>query len=112
MDIESKRLSGALVLQVAGRVTAEDAPTLSAELSDAIRESDARLVLDMTAVSFMGSAGLGALIAAVKSARAQNGQLMLVVTEGIVRTLLHVSGLLDYVTHTDVLEAAIERLSA
>jgi anti-sigma B factor antagonist len=112
MDIESKRLSGALVLQVAGRVTAEDAPTLSERLNLAIRESDARLVLELTAVDFMGSAGLAALIGAVKAARAQNGQLVLVVPEGIVRTLLHVSGLLDYVTHTDALEAAVERLSA
>lgn len=107
MNLHQTHASSVAVLHVSGRVTADDAPALTDRLAAALLAHDHRLVVDLTAVDFMGSAGLGALIGAVKSSRAAQGHLVLVAPSGVAHTLLRVSGLLDFVTHAATVETAI-----
>lgn len=61
---------------VAGEVDADTAPAMLAELAVAI-ERDPRLALDLSAVSFMDSQGLSALLSAVRQAERRGGTLRL-----------------------------------
>jgi anti-sigma B factor antagonist len=101
MDLYLQELTGAAVLVVTGRVTVEEAPPLAERLRAELNAHRHRLVLDLSKVEFMGSAGLGALISAIKNARAEGGDLVLAAPSSVVHTLLHVSGLLDFVRHAE-----------
>jgi anti-sigma B factor antagonist len=112
MELYVQSSAGTSTLVVSGRVSAEVAETLKERLHLQLREHGHALVLDLSRVEFMGSAGIGALIFAVKEARAHGGELVVAAPSGVVHTLLNVSGLLDFVRHAHTVEAAVELLKA
>ena len=68
--------------------------------------SQARLVIDMSAVPFVDSAGLGALIGGIRRARELGGDVVVVVNRpGLVRTL-RTTGFDRIVAMTETLDAA------
>jgi len=107
MELHAQTVGATTVLGVSGRVTAEDAPALKARLTNELAAHDHRLVVDLSGVDFMGSAGLGTLITAIKEARAQAGDLILAAPSSVVQTLLHVSGLLSFVAHAPTVAEAV-----
>ncbi|MFZ5851119.1 MAG: STAS domain-containing protein [Actinomycetota bacterium] len=59
----------ATVVVVAGEIDLDTAPALRAELLRLLHAGRARLILDFSAVSFLDSSGLGALIGARRRAQ-------------------------------------------
>ncbi|WP_433869212.1 STAS domain-containing protein [Saccharopolyspora sp. CA-218241] len=59
------------VLAVSGEIDMVTAPRLQAELTAALDQRPARLVVDLTEVALFASAGLSALVAAYEQARSQ-----------------------------------------
>lgn len=70
MDISTKRLERVDVVKVVGRVDHQTAPDLEKVLRGIISEGRHNIVLDLTDVSYISSAGLKALQATAKGARA------------------------------------------
>ena len=62
--IEERRVDAATVLTVSGTVDALTAPQLEAAITAAAKGSPAALVVDLGAVEFLASAGMGVLVAA------------------------------------------------
>ena len=62
------------ILDVRGEIDAQTGPQLEAAAAEAQRQGARHLVLDLSGVSFMGSAGMRALIAIDEMLRAQTGQ--------------------------------------
>lgn len=89
----SDRVHGCLVLSVVGEVDAFTAPLLRAAVSAGIDENGL-VVVDLTKVSFLGSAGLAMLVDAVRDAKQHDTSLRIVVgyTRSVVRPL-EVTGL-------------------
>jgi anti-sigma B factor antagonist len=112
MELYQQEVAGAAVLVIVGRVTIDDAPVLAERLTLALSQQAHRLVLDLSRVEFMGSAGLGALITATKHARANGGDVVFAAPSAVVQTLLHVSGLLDFVRHANATALAVVLLPA
>ncbi|MEU4428487.1 STAS domain-containing protein [Actinoplanes sp. NPDC024001] len=82
------RPDGAPVLTVAGEIDMSNAAEFAAALSDAVaRAGDAAVVVDLTGVEYLDSAGLAALFA--QADRLQ------VVTGPLLAPLLEVSGLAE-----------------
>jgi anti-sigma B factor antagonist len=80
LDISSRVVDGALVLSVAGEVDLDTAPQLQAAIMDAIdRTAGAACIVDLTGVSFLGSAGLTALLSTTRHAEARSEPLPIVV---------------------------------
>jgi len=81
-----------LCVAVAGEVDADTAPRMKAELLDAVRHH--RLVtVDLSAVTFMDSQGLAALIRARKEAESCGGTLHLDAVPARILKLLQLTGL-------------------
>ena len=59
-----ERRDGVLVLSLAGRMGVVSAATLVTTVADAVARGDRNLVLDLTKVDYLSSAGLNALEAA------------------------------------------------
>jgi anti-sigma B factor antagonist len=62
--IEARRIESVSVVSVAGVVDMLTAPDLEKAISEAAKGSPAAVVVDMSSVDFLASAGMGVLIAA------------------------------------------------
>lgn len=79
MEITTKEFKRCIVLQTAGRIDHYSAPQLDKMLQNIIEEGKFKLVLDMTDVEFMSSAGWWVLIKAQKACKRFNrGEVVLV----------------------------------
>lgn len=82
----------AAVAQIVGNVDTVTADDLLTSLQTAIAEGHARLVGDMSGVGYTSSAGLRALLGAMKEARRSGGDLRLAAVGDKVLQVLKLSG--------------------
>ena len=92
MKIEVKHQKDVTIVAVNGSVDALTAPELARAIVDEIAEGHAYLVIDLTGVEFMSSAGLRTLIGAVKESRSQGGDLRIASTNPGVDRVLKMPG--------------------
>jgi len=81
------------VVAVEGRLTATGAPRLRQSVDDAVAAGRARVVIDMGAVEFIDSSGIGALIGGLKSTRLADGDLRIAAVPETVRRVLKLTNL-------------------
>ena len=93
MKIEVKHEKDVTIVAVNGSVDALTAPDLARAIVDEIAKGRANLVVDLTGVEFMSSAGLRTLIGAVKESRSQGGDLRIASTNPGIDKVLKMSGL-------------------
>jgi len=93
MTVETSKVGAATVLQVAGRVDAVTAPELDRVCADAIAQSDGALVLDLSGVSYISSAGLRSVLLAGKQLSGKGRKLLICGLQGVVKEVFHLSGL-------------------
>ena len=78
LTIVEKEVNGVTVLVLAGRVTlGEGSGLLRAKLKESLAQGKTRLVLDLSEVGYIDSAGLGTLVAGFTSAQNQGASLKL-----------------------------------
>jgi anti-sigma B factor antagonist len=91
----SRPTSSATVVVIAGELDAATAPRLAAFLNNRLASTVTILVLDLSAVSFLGSAGLGVLIHARQRATAAGCDLHLITGTHCVDRALQITGIAD-----------------
>src|SRR5712691_9114313 len=69
------------------------APALKEAVSEAVKNGQPRLVIDMEGVSFVDSSGLGSVVAALKQVRSSKGDLRLAAPNQQVRVVLELTTL-------------------
>jgi anti-sigma B factor antagonist len=103
----------AVVLNVSGEVDVYSAPTLGQRINEILDnatggDSARRLVVDLNAVEFIDSTGLGTLVAGHNRARDLGGQMRLVCTVDRVIKLMRITGLDDVFTISPSITAALQ----
>jgi anti-sigma B factor antagonist len=108
LRVWSEPIPDGVVLRVAGEVDLVSAPTFSAELA-ALRELAApgRLVLDLTGVAFMASAGLSVLIDEDQHCRDAGVDLRVVSGNRTIARTLRMTGLTETLNVFDTLAEAV-----
>src|SRR3954451_11689837 len=104
IDTEVRGATTVLVLR--GDLDIATAPQLREALV-AVIDGDARIVVDLEAVGFLDSVGLGILVSGLKRARAGGGDLELVCTSRSVLKPLEITGLDKVFTIHAAREAAL-----
>ena len=92
MNIEVSRGDLVTVVQITGSVDSLTAEVLLQALSKEVGAARIRLVADFSGVEYTSSAGLRALLATLKDARGQGGDLRLAAVRPAVRKVLELSG--------------------
>jgi len=92
MKTEVKHKENITSVAVSGSVDALTAPDLARAIVDQIAEGHVYLVVDLTGVEFMSSAGLRTLLGAVKESRSQGGDLRIASTNPGIDKVLKMSG--------------------
>lgn len=93
MQISTKPLKRVEVITVSGRVDSSTAPEFEQALKTALDSGRYRIVLDLEHVDYMSSAGLRAMVAALKTARRHNGDLRIANPSSRVTEVLQLAGL-------------------
>lgn len=92
IDVSIRPEGAATVVVVAGTVDAVTAPRLADALQAEVAGGRMRLVADLGGVTYLSSAGLRALLASLKAARAAGRDLRLAAAAPSVREVLDLAG--------------------
>ena len=92
MDISAKPIDQTTVVSIAGSIDALTADEVANFLSAQIGSGHKHIVGDLSRVEFMSSAGLRAILAALKDSRQQGGDLRLAAAQPGVEKVLKMSG--------------------
>lgn len=95
MDVATRKLQDATVVEVSGELDVFTAPDFEQALQELISAGDTQLVLDLTNVEFLDSTGLGVIVKALKWAREAGGSLRVVATEERIVKVFRITGLDD-----------------
>lgn len=96
------------VLTLEGRLNMVSAPHLKGAVGSAVEAGRPRVVVDLTAVTFLDSSGLGALIAGLKAARQAGGDLRMSGANEQVRTVLKLTNLDRVLRPYETVQAATD----
>jgi anti-sigma B factor antagonist len=82
-------------------------PLLQERLVEVLKDGSSSIVLDLSAVTFLDSTGLGVLITGLKRCRSAEGDLVLVTAQPNVLKVLEITGLNDVFQVHDSVEDAL-----
>ncbi|PYM08569.1 MAG: hypothetical protein DMD82_02090 [Candidatus Rokuibacteriota bacterium] len=106
MDIEVTQTGAVTLVVPKGDLDMATADQMKRTLSDLIEKGQSKLVMDLTRVAYVDSSGLGALVAAMKQARAAGGNLKLCSLQEDVRSIFEMTRLIKVMAvHSDRQEA-------
>jgi anti-sigma B factor antagonist len=109
MDITFEHPSaGCAVVVLAGRLDLLSAPDVKRQLVQTVERGAPRLVVDLDAVSFIDSSGLGALIAGLRATRQAGGDLRIARPAEQARVILELTNLDRVLTCYGTTEAALD----
>lgn len=92
MTSEQVPLDGGQMLKIAGRVDGATAPQFETALLGLFAEGSERVLLDLSALDYVSSAGLRVILMAAKKARARQGRLVLCALQPQVDEVFQMSG--------------------
>ncbi|WKZ35577.1 MAG: STAS domain-containing protein [Anaerolineales bacterium] len=107
MEITTQEFKHCDLFKVNGRVDSATAPGFSKALENATNNGRFKLVVDMSALEYMSSAGFRALLATQRNCKRYNrGELVLVSVPARIREALELAGFTElFKTFDDPLEA-------
>lgn len=93
LDLEVAEQNGWAVVAVTGEVDMATAPRLREHLVSLMGEGRHRIVVDLDAVDFLDSTGLGVLVGALRRVRTHEGELALVCSQPRILKGFEITGL-------------------
>lgn len=93
LSIATREVGEAVVVEVGGEVDVYTAPALDEVLTGVVAEGRSPLVVDLTAVDFLDSTGLGVLVKALKRIREHDGRLAVVASSERIAKIFRITGL-------------------
>ena len=112
MEVTVERMAVATVVRIMGSVDGLTAETLQGALRSQVEEGNVRLVGDLSGVDYTSSAGLRALLATLKAARLQGGDLRLAAVQPNVHRVLDLSGFTSILKLYGDVDAAVASFGA
>jgi anti-sigma B factor antagonist len=95
LSIETDNTKSVSVMKVKGRVDSETAPELDAALSKLLGDGRNKIVLDLQSVDYLSSAGLRALVKALKDAQGSGGDVHLASVSEPIEVILRTVGMMQ-----------------
>lgn len=107
MEIQTKKESHALIFAVKGRLDAVTAPEFETSAFSAVDQGDVTILIDMSALDYISSAGLRSVLALMKKLKPLNGRLILFAMQDQVKEVFAISGFSSIIEIVDTQQAAM-----
>lgn len=108
LSLNHRREGDWTVLEVAGEVDVYTAPKLRERLIGLVGDGHHKIIVDMTAVDFLDSTGLGVLVGGLKRIRANEGSLALVCNAERILKIFRITGLTKVFPIHDTVDEALQ----
>jgi anti-sigma B factor antagonist len=105
MEIQNDRYGASLVVRVSGRLDAVSTPAFEAHCQQAIERGEHALILDLSPLEYLSSAGLRSILIVAKAVSAVGGEFAVAKPHGLVREVFEVSGFLGMFRCLESLDA-------
>ena len=109
MEIKIQERDAVSVAVISGEIDGKTAPQAQAELIPVITSSG-KIILDLSAVSFLSSAGLRMLLLLYRQATAKDGKVVLVGLSEEIKDTMSMTGFLKFFVVTDSLDEGVRAL--
>ena len=109
MNITIKRVEQITLIEITGEIDGKTAPQAQAQILPLL-ESGCKMLVDMSGVDYMSSAGLRLMLSMHRQATASKGQLVLVGLSEDIRDTMAATGFLNFFTTQDTVEAGLATL--
>lgn len=93
LTLSTREVDGTTIVSVGGEIDVYTAPKLRDKITELVGEGVFTIVIDMEAVEFLDSTGLGVLVGGLKKVRAHDGSLELVCTQDRLLKIFRITGL-------------------
>jgi len=93
LTLSTREVDGTTVVSVGGEIDVYTAPKLRDKITELVAAGSHDLVVDLEAVEFLDSTGLGVLVGGLKKVRAHDGSLQLVCTQDRLLKIFRITGL-------------------
>jgi len=93
LSLSTREVGSRTVVAVGGEIDVYTAPKLRDTITDLVAGGSYQLVVDLTAVEFLDSTGLGVLVGGLKKVRAHDGGLELVCNSDRLLKIFKITGL-------------------
>ena len=90
--ISNTTVARALVIHVDGELDVYTAPLLKEAVDSGLAKGHAQMVVDLTRVAFIDSTALGVLVGSLRRARAEDGDLRLVMNDPHLEKMFRITG--------------------
>ena len=107
MDIQTRTENDAEIVTVAGRLDTVTSPELEKHLTATIAGDPARIILNLSPLEYVSSAGLRVILMAAKLMKAKKKDILLVGLNGPVKEVFVISGFSSIFKIFDTEEAAL-----
>ncbi len=109
MDVNIRTDDAVTIVELAGDLDASTAPAVQAQILP-LAQPDHNLILDMTRVEYMSSAGLRMLLSTYRQIAAANGRVILVGLSEEIEDTMSVTGFLDFFVTGRTLQDGLDAL--
>jgi anti-sigma B factor antagonist len=107
LRIEVRQQGDWSIVEVGGEIDVATAPRLREQLISLVNDERYQIVVDMAAVDFIDSTGLGVLISGLKRVKTRGGTFALSCTEPRILKVFEITGLLAVFPVHDTVDDAI-----
>lgn len=107
LTLATRETDGRTIVSVGGEIDVYTAPKLRDKITELVGAGVYDLIIDMEAVEFLDSTGLGVLVGGLKKVRANQGSLQLVCTQDRLLKIFRITGLAKVFVIHDSVDAAL-----
>ncbi len=93
LTLSTREVDGTTIVAVGGEIDVYTAPKLRDRITELVAEGVYSIVIDMEAVEFLDSTGLGVLVGGLKKVRAHDGSLQLICNQDRLLKIFRITGL-------------------
>jgi anti-sigma B factor antagonist len=111
METNVRTVQGVTVVELVGELMGKSAPQAQATILEQAQPG-CKMVLDMSGVSYMSSAGLRLLLVVYRTVAGRGGRAVLVGLSEDLENTMTLTGFLDFFAHRDTLEAGLAELGS
>lgn len=110
MNINIKNVEQVTVIELTGEVNSITAPDVQNQVLP-LAETEDKILLDMTNVSYMSSAGLRVLLALYRQTSSRDSRIVLVGVNEEIQNIMSITGFLQFFTICETVDAGLETLN-
>jgi anti-sigma B factor antagonist len=111
MEINVKAVGQVMVMEVAGDIDSNTAPQAQERMLH-LAQLGSRIVLDMSGVGYMSSAGLRMLLSMYRQVSRQNGSMVLIGLAEEIKDTMSITGFLNFFTIRDTVDEGLKALAS